>query len=141
MEQAAIARPKRWRWIALAVIVAVLTGFALIPSPPDGFEALRELSPLKEMSALYHYDQQRDPANKLLPRRIFLDRTFIFTSRTPELTAELDSLKRAGKVTLTSIMELQEFKSDTRIQVRFHTKPPPPWIERQWTATRNFLGF
>lgn len=141
MEQTAIARPKRWRLIILAIVVAVLTGFALIPSPPDDFEALRKLGPIKEVYALYHYDQQRDPTNKLLPRRLFLDRSFVFSRKTPELEVVLASLKKKGTVTLTSILDLQEFESDTRIQVRFHTKPPPTWIERQWTATRNFLGF
>lgn len=141
MEKAVIERPKRWRWITLAVVVSVLTGFALIPSQPDDFEPLRKLGPIKEMSALYHYSQQRDPTNKLLPRRLFLDRSFVFSQRTPDLDAELASLKKKGKVILTSIMELQEFESDTRVQVRFHTKPPPTWIEQQWTATRNFLGF
>lgn len=138
-----IAKPKskRWRWFTLAIVISVLTGFALIPSPPDEFESLRRLRPIKETSALYHYDQLRDPTNKLLPRRVFLDRSFVFSRITPEINAELASLKKKGKVNLTSIMELQEFDSDTRVQLRFHTKPPPTWIEKQWTATRNFLGF
>ena len=126
----------------MGVAIAPLIGFALLPTPPDAFEPLRKLGPTSERSALYHYDQARNPAGDLLPRRTFVDRSFTFSKMTPELRQALDNLVKSGKVKLTSNMKTKKNGSDDpEVQLRFNHQPPPSWMERQWTTLRNVLNF